>query len=156
MPKLPILCTAIGIMLLLGAAQAQQAPKVPPILAWAPKPARLTPYRGPNRPLWKLSDILKTHAGQQNWAQTVVDTPDFTGAYISMAPGEATKTLFSADDRVFWVVQAGEIRFTIEGQEPFVAAKGFLVQVPYRVPFLLETVGSAASLRLLSGGSLGT
>jgi len=129
---------------LVGAAQAQPAK---PTLAWAPKPARLTPYRGPNRPLWKLSQILKAHAGQQNWAQTVVETPDFTGAYISMAPGEKTKTLFYADDRVFWVVQAGEIRFTIEGQEPFVAAKGFLVQVPYRVPFSLETVGNVPSLR---------
>ena len=129
---------------LIGVAEAQPAK---PTLAWAPKPARLTPYQGSNRPLWRLSEILKAHAGQQNWAQTVVDTPDFTGAYISMAPGEATKTLFYADDRVFWVVQAGAIRFTIEGQEPFVAAKGFLVQVPYRVPFSLETVGNAPSLR---------
>jgi mannose-6-phosphate isomerase-like protein (cupin superfamily) len=147
MPKLPIICTAIGMMFLLGAADAQQAPKVPPTMAWAPKPARLTPYRDPNKVLWKLSEILKRHAGQQSWTQTVVDTPDFTGAYISMAPGEKTKTLFYADDRVFWVVQAGAIRFTIEGQEPFIAAKGFLVQVPYRVPFQLETVGSAPSLR---------
>jgi mannose-6-phosphate isomerase-like protein (cupin superfamily) len=147
MPKLPIICTTIGMMFLLGAADAQEVPKVPPILAWAPKPARLAPYRAPNKPLWKLSEILKTHAGQQNWAQTVVETPDFTGAYISMAPGEKTKTLFYADDRVFWVVQAGAIRFTIEGQEPFIATKGFLVQVPYRVPFSLETVGGTPSLR---------
>jgi mannose-6-phosphate isomerase-like protein (cupin superfamily) len=147
MPKLPMICTAIGILFLFGAADAQQAPKTPPILAWAPKPARLTPYEAPNRPHWKLADILHKHAGQQDWTETVVDTPDFTGAYISMAPGKKTKTIFYADDRVFWVVQAGQIRFNIEGQEPFVASKGFLVQVPYRVPFSLETMGDAPSLR---------
>jgi mannose-6-phosphate isomerase-like protein (cupin superfamily) len=64
-----------------------------------------------------------------------------------MAPGEKTKTQFWADDRIFWVVQSGAIRFTIEGQEPFVATKGFLVQVPYRVPYSLETVGNEPSLR---------
>src|SRR5258708_6715835 len=143
LPKPLILCATIAC--LVGAADAQQAAK--PILAWAPKPARLTPYAAPNKPLWKLAEILKTHAGQQDWRETVVSTPDFTGAYIAMAPGKKTKTIFYADDRVFWVVQAGQIRFTIEGQAPFVASKGFLVQVPYRVPFSLETVGNVPSLR---------
>jgi len=147
MPKLPTICTAITILFLFGVADAQQAAKTPPILAWAPKPARLTPYAAPNKPHWKLADILRKHAGRQDWTETVVDTPDFTGAYISMAPGKKTKTIFYADDRVFWVVEAGQIRFTIEGQEPFVASKGFLVQAPYRVPFSLETVGDAPSLR---------
>jgi mannose-6-phosphate isomerase-like protein (cupin superfamily) len=145
MPK--SICTAIGMLFLCGAAGAQQAPKTPPTLAWAPKPARLTPYAAPNKPHWKLTEILRKHAGQRDWTETVADTPDFTGAYISMAPGKKTKTIFYADDRVFWVVEAGQIRFTIEGQEPFVASKGFLVQVPYRVPFSLETVGAVASLR---------
>ena len=66
------------------------------------------------------------------------------------------KTVFYADDRVFWVVQAGAIRFTIEGQEPFIATKGFLVQVPYRVPFQLETVGSAPSLYFAAAAGLRT
>jgi mannose-6-phosphate isomerase-like protein (cupin superfamily) len=147
MPKLPTICTAIGIIFLFGAADAQQAPKTPPTLAWAPKPAWLTPYVSPNKPLWKLTEILRKHAGQQDWTETVVDTPDFIGAYVSMAPGKKTKTILYADDRVFWVVEAGQIRFTIEGQEPFVASKGFLVQVPYRVPFSLATVGDVPSLR---------
>jgi mannose-6-phosphate isomerase-like protein (cupin superfamily) len=143
LPKPLILCAAI--VSLFGAADAQEAAK--PTLAWAPKPARLTPYPAPNKPLWKLAEILKKHAGQQDWRETVVATADFTGAYIAMAPGEKTKTIFYADDRTFWVVQAGQIRFTIEGQEPFIASKGFLVQVPYRVPFSLEMVGSVPSLR---------
>jgi hypothetical protein len=43
--------------------------------------------------------------------------------------------------------QDGQIRFTIEGQEPFVATKGFLVQVPKRLVYSMETVGDRPSLR---------
>jgi mannose-6-phosphate isomerase-like protein (cupin superfamily) len=117
------------------------------MLAWAPRPSRLVPYAAPNGPLWKLSDILARHAGEKDWSEPVADTPDFQARYVSMAPGESTQSLMYADDRVFWVVEAGQIRFRIEGQEPFVATKGFLVQVPARTSFTLETSGSEPSLR---------
>ena len=55
---------------------------------------------------------------------------------------------FHPDTRAWWIVQDGQIRFTIEGQEPFVASKGFMVQVPYRNTFSMETVGDTPSLRL--------
>jgi len=122
-------------------AQAQS------ILAWAPRPSRLAAYAAPNRPLWKLSDILSRHAGVTDWAQAIVDTPQFTARYVSMAPGKSTPSLMYADDRAFWVVEAGQIRFQIEGQAPFIASKGFLVQVPARTAFTLETVGNQPSLR---------
>lgn len=118
-----------------------------PINAWVPRPSVLTPYAAPNRPLWKLSDILTHHAGIRDWTQTVADTPQFTAQYISMAPGGQTRPLFYADDRVFWVIQSGQVLFKIEGQEPFIASKGYLVQAPARVPFQLQTVGSEPSLR---------
>ena len=54
---------------------------------------------------------------------------------------------FYGDDRTVWVVWGGKIRFTIKGQQPFVATKGFLVQVPLRVPYSMETVGDEPSLR---------
>src|SRR6185369_15544414 len=60
---------------------------------------------------------------------------------------EKTKTQFYADDRVFWVVQDGRLRVSIEGIEPFVATKGFLVQVPFRVPYTLATEGDSPALR---------
>ena len=58
-----------------------------------------------------------------------------------------TRPTFYADDRTFLVVWSGQIRFTIQGQPPFVAGKGFLVQVPYRTAFSMETVGEEPSLR---------
>ncbi len=115
--------------------------------AWAPQPARPAPFTPPNALFKPLSAILARHKAQKSWAETEVLTRDYIGQYIQMAPGEKTKTQFYADDRVFWVVQSGAIRFTIEGQEPFVATKGFLVQVPYRVPYSMETVGEEPSLR---------
>ena len=115
--------------------------------AWAPQPARPAPFTPPNALFKPLSAILARHKAQKSWAETEVLTRDYIGQYIQMAPGEKTKTQFYADDRVFWVVQSGAIRFTIEGQEPFVATKGFLVQVPYRVPYSMETVGNEPSLR---------
>ena len=64
-----------------------------------------------------------------------------------MGPGKKTPRRMNADTREWWVVQAGQIRFTIDGVEPFVASKGFLVQVPYRTMYTMETLGNEPSLR---------
>jgi mannose-6-phosphate isomerase-like protein (cupin superfamily) len=91
--------------------------------------------------------VLAKHSGQRSWQEDIVSDRDFVARYISMAPGEKTKRQFFADDRVFWVVQAGRMRVSIDGQEPFVATQGFMVQVPYRTPYSIETQGSEPSLR---------
>jgi mannose-6-phosphate isomerase-like protein (cupin superfamily) len=117
------------------------------VLAWAAKPARLPPFTGPNRLVYRLADVLAAHKGKQSWSQDVFLSRDYAGAWISMAPGEKTKTQFYADDRVFWVVQSGQMKVTIEGQEPFVASKHFLIQVPKRLQYSMETVGSEPVLR---------
>ena len=136
--------TVLASTCAIGTAMAQ---RVPPLNAWAPQPAKLAPFTAPNKLFRPLSAIMSRHKGQKSWTETEVLTRDYIGQYIQMAPGEKTKTLFWADDRAFWVVESGAIRFTIEGQEPFVATKGFLVQVPYRVPYSMETVGDEPALR---------
>lgn len=111
-------------------------------VAWAAKPATLPPYTGPNRLVWRLADVLAAHKGQASWSQEVFLSRDFQGDWVQMAPGEKTKTQFYADDRVFWVAQSGQMKVTIEGQQPFIAGKHFLVQVPKRLQYSIETVGS--------------
>jgi mannose-6-phosphate isomerase-like protein (cupin superfamily) len=111
-------------------------------IAWAAKPATLPPYVAPNKLVYRLSDVLAAHKGQQSWAQKVFTSRDFEGNWVQMAPGEKTKTQFYADDRVFWVVQSGQMKVSIEGQQPFVASKHFLIQVPKRLQYGMETVGS--------------
>jgi mannose-6-phosphate isomerase-like protein (cupin superfamily) len=136
--------TALASILSMGSASAQRAA---PMTAWAPQPEKLAPFQAPNTLYQPLGAVLAKHKGQKNWSQTMILDRDYIAQYIQMAPGEKTKTQFWADDRIFWVVQSGAIRFTIEGQEPFVATKGFLVQVPYRVPYSMETVGDEPALR---------
>ena len=74
-------------------------------MVWAAKRVLPTAYEPPNRLIWRLSEILAAHQGQANWRLPVVKTRDFEADWISMAPGEKTKTVFYADDRVFWLVE---------------------------------------------------
>ena len=117
-------------------------PPAKPITAWAQRPAKLAPFVAPNKLVYRLADVLAAHKGKASWKQEVFSSRDFIGEWISMAPGEKTKTQFYADDRVFWVVQSGQMKVTIEGQEPFIAGKHFLIQVPKRLQYSMETVGS--------------
>ena len=41
----------------------------------------------------------------------------------------------------------GEVRVEIEGQEPFTATRGSLVNIPRQTIYALETVGATPSLR---------
>src|SRR3984957_7508457 len=114
---------------------------------WAPKPAELTPYVAPTKPHWKLSEILASHKGASDWVQPIVRNKDQVADYISMGAGVKTKMKMYPDDRVVFIVWDGSIKVSIDGYDPFVATKGFMVNVPYRHMFTLENVGSIPALR---------
>jgi len=117
------------------------------ISVWAPKPDK-APYLAPNKPHVKVADLVKKHARQQAWAEIVVrDAGGLTGRYIQMAPGDKTRTQLYVDSSMFFIVEAGQLRVTLQGQEPFTASKGFIVQVPARVQYAMEAVGDAPALR---------
>jgi mannose-6-phosphate isomerase-like protein (cupin superfamily) len=130
-----------------GAGRGGRGGPPPGQLVWAPKAPRLNPYVAPHKPHTKLSDVLAKHKGQGDWTEQIVDDDTLNAAYISMGPGKKTPRRMNADTREWWVIQDGEIRFSIDGQEPFVASKGYLVQVPYRNMYSMETVGNRPSLR---------
>src|SRR5262245_34347197 len=109
-------------------------------MSWAPK--KMMPYTGPNKAITRLPAVRAKHQGQASWKEDVGTTDRYHAQWISMAPGEKTRTIFYADDRTVWIVWGGQVRFTIKGQEPFVATKGFLVQTPLRMPYSLEVVGN--------------
>jgi mannose-6-phosphate isomerase-like protein (cupin superfamily) len=141
----PLIAGMLAFTALHVAAQDRNPQK--PRLVWAAKPVAPTAYEAPNRVIWRLSEILSAHKGQATWRVPVVKTRDFEADWISMAPGEKTRSMFYADDRVFWVVESGQMRVNIEGQTPFVATKGFLVQAAPRLAYSMETVGSEPVLR---------
>jgi mannose-6-phosphate isomerase-like protein (cupin superfamily) len=146
----------VASLFLAGAALAQ-AP-VPPAaprpaqervlkFSLAPRPSPLTSWVAPNRPHYRLADILAAHKGKAHWSQTVVRDRHFTANFIQMAAGERTKRMMYPDNETFWVVQSGEMRVYIDGLEPFVAGKSVVVQVPARTMFHVETLGDAPVLR---------
>jgi len=144
---------AACVLALLAIPALAQGRKV--YLSWTPKGTPV-PYTGVNKPIWRIADILAKHAGQKTWTEDVIETERYSAKWISMAPGEKTRAQFYGDDRTVWIVWGGKIRFAIKGQEPFVATKGFLVQVPLRVPYSMEVVGDEPGLRLeiTRGGAL--
>ena len=45
------------------------------------------------------------------------------------------------------LAESGQMKVTIEGQEPFIASKHFLIQVPKRLQYSMEVVGNEPALR---------
>jgi mannose-6-phosphate isomerase-like protein (cupin superfamily) len=115
-------------------------------LVWAPVPSTPNGWVAPNKPHTKIADVLAAHKGQAAWREPIVRDALLRADYVQMAPGTKSPRQFQPDSPIWWVVQSGEVRFTIEGQEPLVANKGFLVQVPYRNIYQLETVGSVPAV----------
>ena len=114
----------------------------PSRIVWAARKTPETPYRGPNKPIWHIADILKAHHGQLHWDQQVLLNRDFDGHYVSMAPGEKTKCMFYADDRAFGWIYSGEVKLAIDGQDPKILSKGWAFNVAPRLSYCMETAGS--------------
>ena len=106
-----------------------------------------TKYVAPHKPHTKLADLKAKNKGRADWKEVVVDDDHLHGEYISTAPGTKVSKRFHPDTREWWIVMDGQIRFEIEGQEPFVAAKGSMVQVPMQTIYSMETVGDKPALR---------
>ena len=143
--KIALAMAALVSTAVWGPAIAQDDAKI--WFSWSPKPVPMTPWKAPNKPIWRLSEIMAAHKGKADWVQPIVRNADYHADYISMGSGQKTKPQFWADDPIFWYVASGQVRFHIQGQEPFVAGKGFLVQVPYRNVYWMETVGDEPSVR---------
>jgi mannose-6-phosphate isomerase-like protein (cupin superfamily) len=139
---------AVVCVVVTMAAQGAATPQPAPQIVWSPKLATPPDWTPPHRPHTKLVELMAKHKGQPGWSETMVDDDTLRADYISMAPGGKTPRRMNADTREWWVVQDGRIRFAIDGQEPFVASKGYLVQVPYRTFYTMETMGDRPSLRL--------
>jgi mannose-6-phosphate isomerase-like protein (cupin superfamily) len=141
-----LLVLAIAAIATTASFTAPAAGQEPPLLVLSPK-AKSAGWTGVHRPHTKLGDVLARHAGQPDWAETVVDDESLFAQWISMGPGQKTPRHMNGDTREWWIVQSGTLKFTVEGREPVVATKGFMVQVPYRTLYQIENVGSEPALR---------
>ena len=119
----------------------------PPLqICWSPKKNPYRAYDAPNRPWWKLSDVLAMHKGQKNWTQPIIRNKDLMADWHQMASGGKTPELEYPDNRTAIIVWSGQLRVSIKGQEPFVASKGFEIDIPFRLPFTMEAIGSEPAL----------
>ena len=116
--------------------------------SWAPKPKQPSKYTPPHKPHTRLADLKEKNKGKDNWAEVIVDDDHLHAVYIASAPGTKVSKRFHPDTREWWIVMDGQIRFEIENQQPFVATKGSMVQVPMQTIYSMETIGEKPSLRL--------
>jgi len=146
-----------AMIALAGAAtclgQTSGAPQSPPrviqeapLMVLSPK-AKAPGWTGVHRPHTKLADVLARHEGKAEWAETVVDDESLFAQWISMGPKQKTPRQMNGDTREWWIVQSGTLKFTVEGREPVVATKGFMVQVRFRTLYQIENVGDTPALR---------
>ena len=142
--KVPAFVAAALMIVCNGSAQKNGGSEAP---SWAPKPIEIPKYLPPHKPVTRLADLKKQHAGKANWTQVIVDDNTLHGEYIQSAPGARTPRQFHPDTREFWAVVEGQLRVNIEGQSPFVATRGSLVQVPAQTIYSIETIGDKPALR---------
>ena len=129
-------------------SQAQQPPPKPvPTVVWAQKPVKTPGYTGIHKPWIKLADLKAKHKGQANWRELLINDSRLTAEYFSAAPGTKVSRRFHPDTREWFAVVEGEVRVEIEGQEPFTATRGSLVNIPRQTIYAVETIGTSPSLR---------
>ncbi len=143
MAAVKTIAVALTLTVLGGPAYAQRGGAA----SWAPKPVEPTKYVAPHKPHTKISDIKARHAGKREWRQVTVDDEHLYAEYIYSPPGAKVSPRFHPDTRIWWVVMEGQIRFEIEGQQPFVATRRSMVQVPAQTIYSMETLGDQPSLR---------
>jgi mannose-6-phosphate isomerase-like protein (cupin superfamily) len=136
-------------VLLSALSAASQTPAATPTLVWAPKPAKTPSYPSAHKPWIKLADLKAKQQASANWREVVVDDGRLTAEYVAAAPGTKVGRRLHPDTREWFAVVEGEVRVEIEGQPPFVATRGSLVNIPRQTIYSLETMGTAPSLRFI-------
>jgi mannose-6-phosphate isomerase-like protein (cupin superfamily) len=134
-----------GVLLLstLGVVSSQLPPA-----GYVYKPLRPTGWTAPMRPFTRLADLKAQHKGEKEWSEWVVKDEHLWSQYIQSAPGSKVSPRFHPDTREWWVILEGQIRFDIEGQQPFTARRRSMVQVPPQTIYSMETVGNVPAIRV--------
>lgn len=138
-----------ALMCVLAAPIAAQGQRPAQTAAWAPKPIALTPYPPGHVPWVKLGDVKARHAGAASWRDRIVDDGRLVGEYESAAPGTKVDKRFHPDTREWFAVVEGEIRVEVEGEAPFTAVRGSIVNIARQTIYSLETIGAKPSLRFI-------
>ena len=103
-------------------------------------------YNPPMRPLWKLSDLKRMHAGQNNWREQIIRDPEQDATYNSGAPGATFGPRLHPDTPTLFVVVAGQLHFNVEGQPPVTAGRGSIINIMKTTIFSYDVEGNENAL----------
>ncbi|HUO22079.1 MAG TPA: cupin domain-containing protein [Caulobacteraceae bacterium] len=103
-------------------------------------------YKPPMRPLWKLADLKKMHAGQHNWSEQIIKDPEQDVTYNSGAPGFAITPRMHPDTYSAFVIISGQVAFNVEGQQPVTGVRGSIIAIPKTTVFSAEVKGDTDAL----------
>ena len=117
-----------------------------PAETWWSEKTKPAIYTAPNKPLWKLSDLKRMHAGQNSWREPILKNLQQEASYNSSAPGIKVPRRMNFDTEILFVVMAGEMKFEIEDQEAFTATRGSIVHVMESTIYSYETTGAQSAL----------
>ena len=143
-----VVATAVTVLGLIWMGEVKGQENLEEEASWAPKPIKPSQWMPPHKPHTKLAELKTKHRGQADWREVVVDDDHLHAEYISMSPGSKVSKRFHPDTREWWIVMDGQIGFEIEGQEPFIATKGSMVQVPMQTIYSMEAHRDKPALRL--------
>jgi quercetin dioxygenase-like cupin family protein len=86
------------------------------------------------------------HAGQDNWQEQIVLDPEQDATYNSAAPGTKSIPRMHPDTPTVFVVVAGQVHFTVEGQPPANGRRGSIVNIMKGTLFSYEVTGDQNAL----------
>jgi quercetin dioxygenase-like cupin family protein len=118
-----------------------------PAAVWAPKPSQPPAYPSGQKPWTRIADLKARHRSEANWREMIVDDGRLSGEYVAEPPGTKVARRLHPDTREWFAVVEGDVRVEIEGQAPFTATRGSLVNIPRQTIYALETIGDKPSLR---------
>src|SRR5262249_12059114 len=106
----------------------------------------------PDRLYFNVTDMDKEHPGARSWAVLAVRK---NRAHANIICGYAADVKHKPGDRghfhdfpEMWIIQRGQLRFTIEGIDPFIAGEGDIVYAPSMRWHLPESYGEGSACRL--------
>ena len=103
-------------------------------------------YTPPNRPLWKLSELLAMHRGQNNWSQDVLKDDLQIVTYNSAAPGTKFIPRLHNETATVFFIMKGNVHFNVEGQDPVTATRGGIVNILNDTIYSYDVEGSENAL----------
>jgi mannose-6-phosphate isomerase-like protein (cupin superfamily) len=109
-------------------------------------------YDGGNKPWLDYNAVV---AGTEKTREFVVDARGYANIIHGRGgppPNPADKGHFHTESSEFWLILNGQIRYTIEGLETFIADQGDIVYVPKQRWHLASFAGDGMSSRLAMNG----